>query len=105
MVIGITILTHKSSSYLFTSPKEKNPDHYIVLPTKKPKGKELSNLAKEHNKINSRRRVIAEHIISRLKKFRICGDRYRGFAKSHNQIIRNIAAILNFRLANPVIIM
>jgi hypothetical protein len=85
--------------------KQKNPDHYIVLPTKKQRGQELSKLAKEHNRVNSKRRVVAEHVFSRLKKFRICGNLYRGCLESYNQIFRNIAAILNFKLINPSIIM
>jgi len=84
--------------------KQDNPDHYIVLPTKKPRGQELSELAKEHNRANSKRRVIAEHVLSRLKKFRICGNLYRGCLDSYNQTFRNIASILNFKLANPSII-
>lgn len=85
--------------------KENNSDHYIVLPTKKPKEKELSGLAKEHNRVNSKRRVIAEHACSRLKKFRILGNLYRGPIQSYNQIFRSIASILNFKLANPAIVM
>ena len=85
--------------------KEDNPGHYLVLPTKKPKGKELSGLAKEHNQINSKRRVIVEHVYSRLKKFRILGNLYRGPIHSYNPIFRCIASILNFKLANPAIAM
>lgn len=85
--------------------KVNNSDYYLVLPTKKPKGKELSELAKEHNQVNSKRRVISEHVFSRLKKFRICSYLYRGKIKFHNQIVRNIAAILNFKLAHPIIVM
>jgi hypothetical protein len=84
--------------------KQENPDYYIVLPTKKPRGKELSDLAKEHNRVNNRRRVIVENVFSRLKKFRICGNLYRGCPKSYNQIFRNIASLLNFKLANPSVI-
>jgi hypothetical protein len=89
----------------YQGARQENSDHYIVLPTKKPKGKDLSKLAKEHNQINSRRRVIVEHVISRVKKFRICSDRYRGPIESHNQTVRNVASILNFKLANPAVIM
>ena len=85
--------------------KQDNPHHYIVLPTKKPKGKELSALAKEHNRINSKRRVIVEHVYSRLKKFRILGNLYRGSIELYNPIFRSVASILNFKLANPTIIM
>lgn len=84
--------------------KQENPDHYIVLPTKKPKRKELSELAKEHNRVNSKRRIIVEHIFSRLKKFRILGNVYRGSVASYNQIFRSIASIHNFKLANTAII-
>ncbi len=79
------------------------PESYIVLPVKKPRKKELSDLAKELNQSHSRRRVIAEHGIARIKKFRICGNVYRGVTESYNQTFRNIAAILNFKLANPAI--
>jgi hypothetical protein len=84
--------------------KEHNKLHYIVLPFKKPKNKELSDLAKELNRANSKRRVIAEHAISRLKKFRICSNLYRGALKSYNQTFRNVVSILNFKLANPSVI-
>jgi len=85
--------------------KQENPNYYIILPTKKARGKDLSDLAKEHNQVNSKRRVISEHIFSRIKKFRICGNLYRGCLKSYNQIFRNIASILNFKLAHSSIIM
>lgn len=84
--------------------KQKNLYHYLVLPIKKSRGKELSDLAKEHNQVNSKKRVIVEHIFSRIKKFRICGNLYRGCLESYNQIFRNIASILNFKLVNPSII-
>ena len=74
-----------------------NAHSYLVLPIKKPKGKELSSFAKELNRANSSRRIVAEHSISRMKKFRICGNVYRGPIESHNQIFRNVASIWNFR--------
>ena len=85
--------------------KQENLYHYLVLPTKKRRGEELSKLAKEHNQVNSRKRVIVEHVFSRLKKFRICGNLYRGCIDSYNQIFRNIASLLNFKLANPSVVM
>jgi len=75
------------------------------LPEKKPKGKELSDVAKENNRAHSKRRVVAENALSRLKKFRICGNLYRGSVESYNQTFRNIVAIINFKLANPAIVM
>lgn len=81
------------------------PDHYVILPLKKPRGKELSKLAKEHNKSNSKRRVIVEHVFSRMKKFKITAEPFRQPLLTHNQIVRNVVAILNFKLQNspPII--
>lgn len=78
------------------------PNYYLILPCKKPRGKELSPLAKEFNQVNSKRRVVAENAIGRLKQFRILNYLYRGSLDFYNKIVRNIASILNFRLANTV---
>lgn len=77
---------------------QKYPNHYIILAHKKPRGKELSSLAKELNQMNSRRRIIVEHVLSRIKKFRICSDLYRGNIDKYNQIFRGVAALVNFKL-------
>jgi len=81
---------------------QKSPRHYIVLPLKKPRKRELSPLAKDLNRVNSKRRVIVENVLSRLKKFKICKYTFRGPIATYNQIFRNIAALLNFRLNNKV---
>jgi hypothetical protein len=79
----------------------KNPDHYIVTPTKKPKGRELSPLQKELNTVHSKRRIRIEHAISRIKKFKIYAHTYRGPIKKYNIIFRGVAALVNFKWANP----
>lgn len=78
----------------------KNPEDYTITPIKKPKGKELSPLAKELNRMHSKRRVRVEHAISRVKKFKICGQTYRGNVKNHNAIFRGVVALVNFKWAN-----
>ena len=80
-----------------------NPEYYLILPIKKPRGGELTRLEKEINTANSKRRVIAEHGFSRAKKFKIMGSRFRNRSTTHNTIFRGIAAILNFRLENQLI--
>lgn len=77
---------------------EEYPNHYVVLPNKKPRNKELSPLAKELNHANSKRRVIAEHALSRIKKFRICSGLYRGKLSDYNTVFRNVVALINFKL-------
>jgi hypothetical protein len=83
---------------------QENPDYYVILPIKKPRGGELSKLGKEHNQAHSRRRVVAENKFAQIKSFRACGNLYRGPIKSHDQTFRNVAALINFRSANSAII-
>jgi hypothetical protein len=73
---------------------------YTIIPIKKSCKRELSSLGKELNRVHSKRRVIVENVLSRLKKFKICKYTFRGSLESYNQIFRNIAALLNFRLHN-----
>lgn len=77
-------------------------EHYLILPIKKRKGMELSKVEKELNTANSKRRVIVEHIISRLKKFKILSGLFRNQVGSYNQAFRGVSAILNFRLENII---
>ena len=80
--------------------QSKNPDHYIITPIKKPRGRELSPLAKELNTIHSKRRVRAEHAVSRVKKYKICAQTYRGDIKQYNTVFRGVAAFVNFKWAD-----
>lgn len=84
--------------------KDKNPDHYIVLTIKKQRGQERSPLEKELNRANSKRRIVVEHALSRIKKFRVLSGLYRGAIAQYNTIFRSVVALLNFKLANPVTI-
>lgn len=91
----------ETTQYLDLGYQGMNKDHpekCIVLPPKKQKGKKLTPHEKEIRKTQSRYRVIVEHVISRIKKYKICSDVYRGPRKKFNQIFRNVAAIHNLKL-------
>jgi hypothetical protein len=77
--------------------KKEHPEKYLILPIKKPRSRELNSLEKEHNKANSKRRVVSEHRFAQIKKFRICSGVYRQPLDTYNQTFRNIAALINFR--------
>jgi hypothetical protein len=77
---------------------QQHPQHYLVIPIKKPHKQELPVFDKELNRMHSKLRVIVENAISRLKKFKILNYRYRGLIGKYNLIFKDIAAILNFRL-------
>jgi len=85
--------------------KSDYPNHYLILPVKKPRGGTLTDLEKEHNKANSKRRVKVEHGFSRIKKFRIIDNLFRQPLKLYNQTFRNVVSILNFKLQYPMLAM
>ncbi len=50
------------------------PEQLSALPYKKKRNQFLSDDKKEYNKIHSKKRIIMEHTISRLKKYRIMSE-------------------------------
>jgi hypothetical protein len=78
--------------------RDDHPEHYVIIPVKKTKKKKvLTPLEKEHNRANSKRRIVAEHAFSRVKKFKVCSDTFRQSRKKHNQTVRNVVALVNFK--------
>lgn len=75
-----------------------------ILPIKKNRKQLLPEFAKEINKAHSKRRILVEHILSRIKKFSIIGHLYRGGISRFNQVFRNICAIHNFKIGEPIAI-
>lgn len=77
----------------------RNPRLKIILPQKKPPGKELTESEKQSNKVISQIRVRVEHPISYLKHFNILSQKFRGRVTNQQNLdlpIRTIAAIYNF---------
>jgi len=71
----------------------------IEMPTKKPKGGELTALEKAANQALSRRRVTIEHVNSSIKRCRILKDVCRLLRQGVRDLIMEIGCALhNFRL-------
>jgi hypothetical protein len=79
---------------------KEHPNCNILIPFKRKKGQEkLPPLLADVNKYLSSRRISVEHVIGKLKNFRISAYTYRGRREKFNQVIRNLAAIYNFSRA------
>lgn len=76
--------------------RELNPCIKVVLPFKKPRGKDLSAPQKETNRVFSSVRVRVEHVIGTLKTFDILAERFRGRNPLEDPSLKNIAALYNF---------
>ena len=61
----------------FTGFEKDYPDTLVMIPKKKPKGKELTADAKAWNRIVSGFRVLVEHAIGGVKRFGIVSDKFR----------------------------
>jgi hypothetical protein len=68
------------------------------IPAKKSKLHPLTAEQKSVNRDLARQRIFCEHVIGRLKVFRILSDRYRNRRKRFKLRFNLIAAIYNFEL-------
>jgi hypothetical protein len=62
------------------------PEQLSVLPYKKNKNQVLFEEEKEYNKIHSKKRIVVEHTICRLKKYRILSDIFRNKLRKYDKV-------------------
>ena len=67
-------------------------------PTKKPRGGKLSTPQKRRNRRLASRRVVGEHVIGKLKVFRILGEKYRNRRKRFGLRLNLMASLYNLDL-------
>jgi len=72
---------------------------HSCIPTKKPRGADLSTGERQHNHNLAQLRVVGEHINRRLKIFRILKEQYRNRRKRFGLRCNLIAGLLNYELA------
>ena len=68
------------------------------------KAKELTPEQKSFNKRLSKERVVAEHTISRLKKFRIWAEEFRNRLEHYDTMTNIVCGLVNFRIAGTTAI-
>jgi len=70
------------------------------LPCKKKRNLELPQEEKDYNTIHSKKRIIVEHTICRLKKYRIVSDIFRNKLRKYNKASDIVAGLVNYRIIN-----
>lgn len=89
-------LSETAHAYMDSGYQGYQDDHPAIdIPYKKPKKGKLTKQEKEYNHALSRFRVLVEHAIGRMKKFRILADRYRYPRLRHSVKFSIIAGITN----------
>lgn len=74
------------------------PEQLSSLPNKKKKNQGLSAEEKERNKSQSRKRMVIEHTICRIKKYRIMGDTFRNRLRKYNRVSDIVSGLVNYRI-------
>lgn len=78
------------------------PEQKSSLPVKRIKNQILTEEKKECNREHSRRRIVVEHAICRIKKYRIMNDTFRNRLRKYDRISDTVAGLVNYRIMNPV---
>ncbi len=78
------------------------PEQLSALPCKKKKNQdELSEEEeKEYNKLHSKKRIVIEHTICRLKKYRIQSNIFRNRLRKYDKVSDIVAGLVNYRIMN-----
>ena len=84
----------------FKGYKKQYPNHTVSMPERKPRTKELSQTVKEQNARKSRIRVLVEHAIGGIKRFRITTDVFRNKLKDFDdQVMLISCGLWNYHLS------
>ncbi len=70
------------------------------LPIKREKGCELTLQEKEYNRNHSAKRIVIEHAICRIKKYRIMKDVFRNRLRKYDRISDIVSGLVNYRIMN-----
>jgi len=86
----------------FLGVKKDFSEQKSLLPIKKEKDHELTEVQKEYNRNHSAKRIVIEHAICRIKKYRIMNDVFRNRLRKYNKVSDIVSGLVNYRLMNPV---
>jgi DDE superfamily endonuclease/Helix-turn-helix of DDE superfamily endonuclease len=76
------------------------PEQLSALPCKRKRSQTLSQEEMDYNKLHSKKRIVVEHTICRLKKYRIMSDVFRNKLRKHNKVSDIVAGLVNYRILN-----
>jgi hypothetical protein len=76
------------------------PEQLSSLPQRKKRNLSQSREERYYNKIHSKKRIVIEHAICRLKKYRILADVFRNRLKKYNKVSDIVAGLINYRIMN-----
>ena len=82
----------------FLGVEKDYPEQKSSLPIKKDKDCELTVQQKEYNREHSKRRIVIEHVIARLKKYKIMNDVFRNRLRNNDKVSDIVSGLVNYRI-------
>ena len=76
------------------------PEQLSVLAYRKKKNLEVYAEEIEYNQGHVKKRIVIEHTICRLKKFRILADVFRNKLRKYDNISDIVSGLINYRIMN-----
>jgi hypothetical protein len=87
----------------FLGVEKDYPEQISSLPIKKKKGnQDLTIEEKEYNRIHSKKRIVIEHAICRLKKYRIMSEIFRNKLRKYDMVSDIVSGLVNYRIMNSI---
>lgn len=85
----------------YTGIADLHPAGLGAAPRRKPRGKDRPAEDRRYNRAFSRRRIVVEHTIGRLRRFRSLSHVNRHRRKGHTARVRAVAGLVNRMLSRP----
>lgn len=92
------------SEQKFIGDKAYKGEVAITTPHKKPKNGEITDSQKQENKELSSSRIGVEHVIGRVKIFRVASERFRLARPRYKQVILTICGVVRLRINRLVLL-
>jgi len=86
----------------YEGAEERYPDNKVYKPKRAQRNHPLTLFEKLYNHIINKTRILVEHVIGRVKKFRIVSELYRNRRASHSNFFLAVAGLINFRALNSL---
>lgn len=86
----------------YEGAEDRYPNNKVYKPKRAQRNHPLTLFEKLYNHLINKTRILVEHVIGRLKKFRIVSELYRNRRSAHANYLVAVAGLINFRALNSL---
>lgn len=86
----------------YEGAEDRYPNNTVYKPKRAQRNHPLTLFEKLYNHLINKTRILVEHVIGRLKKFRIVSELYRNQRSAHADYLVAVAGLINFRALNSL---